>query len=69
MGVGWGTWIRTRTKRVRAARSTVKLSPNAEPGLYIIALLGRLGGLDITSICECVAEISERLQMRAIEWR
>ncbi len=26
-GTGWGTWIRTRTKRVRAARSTVKLSP------------------------------------------
>ena len=24
---GWGTLIRTRTKRVRAARSTVKLSP------------------------------------------
>ena len=25
---GWGTWIRTRTKRVRAARSTVKLFPS-----------------------------------------
>ena len=27
---GWGTWIRTRTKRVRAARSTVKLFPTGE---------------------------------------
>ena len=25
---GWGTWIRTKTKRVRATRSTVKLFPN-----------------------------------------
>ena len=25
--LGWGTWIRTRIKRVRAARSTVELSP------------------------------------------
>ena len=28
--IGWGAWIRTRTKRVRAARCTVKLRPTEE---------------------------------------
>lgn len=26
-GSGWGTWIRTKTARVRVGSSTVKLSP------------------------------------------
>ncbi len=27
LGFGWGTWIRTKTVRVRVGSSTVKLSP------------------------------------------
>ena len=34
---GWGTWIRTKTARVRVGSSTVKLSPTRDPA-------GRAGG-------------------------
>ena len=39
---GWGTWIRTKTNRVRADCSTVKLSPKQtpRPALGDLAALG-----------------------------
>ena len=30
LGFGWGTWIRTKTVRVRVGSSTVKLSPKRQ---------------------------------------
>jgi len=40
-GGGWGTWIRTKTNRVRADCSTVKLSPKRMPTLARIDLAAR----------------------------